>query len=773
MSVKVVEKPTKEVDKQPVAKEKDALDLAIDTLNKRYGKGAVLTGDETVITERIGTGSLGLDLITGGGYGIGRIVELFGPESSGKTTLCIHAMVEAQKNFPNKKVAVVDTEHCLSGDSLIYDPLTGSNTSCQQLFEKGGEFTVLSFIDGGFTPQKAIIKNTGEKELYKIVSETGVELKITANHEVLTQDGFKRVDNLALGDFLYKPKGLVNLKSEEVDFDEDLYFLLGFYLADGVNLSSVDTPKIAKEDPECIQVLTKIAEKYGCNFEPKGDHIHSISTKELTNYNIDSKILLELFVDKKLSLGEISAKIGISTQTIRRELLKLGIPKDYDFRAHALDLRVLKRESDTTKIEGVVEIKEFKNPIMRFLTEFPETYLQHKVVSMPKNLTKEQLRHFLAGYISADGTVVDPNNQHRASVSVSTSSRTMAKDVEMALLRFGIEANISRSKKEGYDDCYVVIVNGVENCKTFLKNIPIISYKKERLERAVNSVRPIERKKYDGERRVLKIKSITRLAEKEAVYDISVKNTDYNAQNFLCESVIIHNCFDKTYAEALGLKMDEVIISQPSSGEEALEIAETLIRTGKLSICLIDSVAALTPQKEIDGEMGDSNMGLHARLMSQACKKLTGPVSKTGTVLFFTNQMRLKIGLVFGDPRTTTGGEALKFYASMRIELSKKQGEKDGDEVLTSHVTCKTVKNKLAPPFRKCEFEIRFGEGIDRLGEILELAVNCGIIKKTGSWYSYGETKLGQGSVGVKELLKDNKELAQEIEDNVMEAYNF
>ena len=343
MSVKVVEKPTKEVDKQPVAKEKDALDLAIDTLNKRYGKGAVLTGDETVITERIGTGSLGLDLITGGGYGIGRIVELFGPESSGKTTLCIHAMVEAQKNFPNKKVAVVDTEHA----------------------------------------------------------------------------------------------------------------------------------------------------------------------------------------------------------------------------------------------------------------------------------------------------------------------------------------------------------------------------------------------------------------------------------------------FDKTYAESLGLKMDEVIISQPSSGEEALEIAETLIRTGKLSICLIDSVAALTPQKEIDGEMGDSNMGLHARLMSQACKKLTGPVSKTGTVLFFTNQMRLKIGLVFGDPRTTTGGEALKFYASMRIELSKKQGEKDGDEVLTSHVTCKTVKNKLAPPFRKCEFEIRFGEGIDRLGEILELAVNCGIIKKTGSWYSYGETKLGQGSVGVKELLKDNKELAQEIEDNVMEAYNF
>jgi protein RecA len=771
MSVKVVEKKTTK--DEVVTKEKDALDIAMETLNKRYGKGSVLSGDETVVTERVGTGSLGLDIITGGGYGVGRIVELYGPESSGKTTLCIHAMVEAQKKFPNKKVAVVDTEHCLSGDSLIYDPISGSNTSCRQLFEQDEEFTVLSLVGGNYIPQKAIIKNTGEKELYKIVSETGIELKITANHEVLTQDGFKRVDSLSLGDCIYRPKSLSNLPTEKVDFDKDLYFLLGFYLADGVNLTSVETPKIAKEDPECIKVLSAIVEKYGCNFEPKGNHIHSISTKDITNYSIDSEVLMELFVDKKLTLGEIGAKIGLNTQTIRRELIRRGIPSDYDFRAHALDLRMLRREADTDKIEGVVEVKTSKNPITRFLREFPETYLQHKVVRLPKNLTKEQLRHFLAGYISADGTVIDPDNQHRASVSVSTSSRIMAKDIEMSLLKFGIESNFSKSKKEGYDDCYVVTVNGVENCKTFLENIPIISYKKERLERAVQSVRPIERRKYEGEKRILKIKSITKLDVKETVYDISVKNSDYESQNFICEGVIVHNCFDKTYAESLGLNMDEVIISQPSSGEEALEIAELLIATGKLSICLIDSVAALIPQKEIDGEMGDSNMGLHARLMSQACRKLTGPVSKTGTVLFFTNQMRLKIGVMFGDPRTTTGGEALKFYASMRIELSKKQGEKDGDEVLTSRVTCKTVKNKLAPPFRKCEFDIRFGEGIDRLGEILDLAVACGIVKKTGSWYSYGETKLGQGSVGVKELLKDNEELAQEIEDNVMEAYNF
>lgn len=234
------------------------------------------------------------------------------------------------------------------------------------------------------------------------------------------------------------------------------------------------------------------------------------------------------------------------------------------------------------------------------------------------------------------------------------------------------------------------------------------------------------------------------------------------------------HAFDKTYAEAVGLDMNKLIISQPDSGEQALEIANTLIATGKIDVIVIDSVAALTPQSEIDGEMGDSKMGLHARLMSQAMRKLTSVVNKTGTIVFFTNQIREKIGVMFGSPETTTGGNALKFYASIRIDMRRKQGNKDeAGGVIDNRVTVKTVKNKLAPPFKKCEFNIVFGKGIDRTAEIIEWGVDVGLIKKAGSWYSYGETKLGQGTSGVTALLVDNPELADELEDKIREFYEI
>jgi len=234
------------------------------------------------------------------------------------------------------------------------------------------------------------------------------------------------------------------------------------------------------------------------------------------------------------------------------------------------------------------------------------------------------------------------------------------------------------------------------------------------------------------------------------------------------------HAFDRQYAEALGLDMSTVIMAQPSNGEEALEIAETLISTGKIDICVIDSVAALTPRAEIEGEMGDSKMGLHARLMSQACRKLTSTISKTNTVVYFTNQIREKIGVMFGNPEVTTGGNALKFFASIRIDMRKKQGEKDASGgVVTNRVTVKTVKNKLAPPFKKCEFDIIFGQGIDRIGEIIEWGVEIDLIKKAGSWYSYGDTKLGQGTTGIRTLLQDNPELTDELEAKIRTFYQI
>ncbi|MFQ3305638.1 MAG: recombination protein RecA [Polaribacter sp.] len=230
------------------------------------------------------------------------------------------------------------------------------------------------------------------------------------------------------------------------------------------------------------------------------------------------------------------------------------------------------------------------------------------------------------------------------------------------------------------------------------------------------------------------------------------------------------HAFDKFYAENLGVDIDNLIISQPDHGEQALEIAENLIRSGAIDIVVIDSVAALTPKAEIEGEMGDSKMGLHARLMSQALRKLTGTISKTKCTVIFINQLREKIGVMFGNPETTTGGNALKFYASVRLDIRRRTQIKDGDRVIGNSTKVKVVKNKVAPPFQIAEFDIMYGLGISKVGEILDIGVELGIVKKSGSWFSYGETKLGQGRDAVKGLIKDNPELAEELEGKIKEA---
>ena len=231
------------------------------------------------------------------------------------------------------------------------------------------------------------------------------------------------------------------------------------------------------------------------------------------------------------------------------------------------------------------------------------------------------------------------------------------------------------------------------------------------------------------------------------------------------------HAFDPTYAQKLGVNIDDLLISQPDNGEQALEIADSLIRSGAIDIIVIDSVAALTPKAEIEGEMGESKMGLQARLMSQALRKLTGSISKTKTCVIFINQLRDKIGVMFGNPETTTGGNALKFYASVRLDIRRIGQLKDGDDVQGSHTRVKVVKNKVAPPFRKAEFDILYGEGISKIGEIIDLGVEIEIIKKAGSWFSYGETKLGQGREGVKSLLKDTPELMDELEAKIIASY--
>ncbi len=230
------------------------------------------------------------------------------------------------------------------------------------------------------------------------------------------------------------------------------------------------------------------------------------------------------------------------------------------------------------------------------------------------------------------------------------------------------------------------------------------------------------------------------------------------------------HAFDQFYAKKLGVDTENLLISQPDNGEQALEIADNLIRSGAIDVIVIDSVAALVPKGEIEGEMGDSKMGLQARLMSQALRKLTGSISKTNCCCIFINQLRDKIGVMFGSPETTTGGNALKFYASVRLDIRRIAQIKDSDEVAGNRVKVKIVKNKVAPPFRIAEFDVMFGQGISKVGEIVDLGVEYGIVKKAGSWFSYGDTKLGQGRDGVKQLLLDNPELADEIEGKIKDA---
>lgn len=235
----------------------------------------------------------------------------------------------------------------------------------------------------------------------------------------------------------------------------------------------------------------------------------------------------------------------------------------------------------------------------------------------------------------------------------------------------------------------------------------------------------------------------------------------------ICAIIDAEHAFDSNYARKLGVDIDNLLISQPDYGEQALEIADRLILSGALDVVVIDSVAALVPKGELEGEMGDSKMGLHARLMSQALRKLTATISKTNSCCIFINQLREKIGVMFGNPETTTGGNALKFYASVRLDIRRMTQIKDGDEVVGNHIKVKVVKNKVAPPFRQAEFDIIYGEGISKVGEIIDMGVEMGFVQKSGSWFSYNENKLGQGRDAVKQLLTDNPELANEIEGKI------
>lgn len=740
------------------------LQNTIKNIEKRFGKEAIAGTSSDV--EFVSSGVMSLDLALGGGFPKGRIVEVYGAESSSKSTLALTLASQVQKL--GKAVGYIDMEHCLSGNMSVYIPSMGINKRCIDLYYEKSEFDVLSYVDGTFKQQKATIKKTGKKEVFELKLKYGSKLELTENHEVLTSNGYKRVSDLKCGDILFQPTEIPNLTNERdllFNNDLDLFFLLGFYLGDGVNLNSSSTPVISKKDKETLNFIDKIVNRYGCELNSEKNGInHRISCKIKRKYEI--KDMVKLF-KSGFTIKELSDKYNISKCTLKNYLIEGGVPEDYNFRKHASSLRNKKREYANLEKENIQ--KDYINEITEFLSQFDDCFLKHDNIKIPANLSLDELRYFLAGFICADGTVVDTDNQNRASLSITTSSSQMIKDLQMALLKFGIVGNLSLSKKDGYNDCYMITINGLGNFKLVNKYIPLISYKKDRVDKALKSVSSLNRNIIMGGLRMTPIKSINSIGYID-VFDISVKNDMYENQNFICENIIIHNCFDPYYASNLGVNLDDDmwIMSQSDSGEDGLEIVRELVRCEDIGLVVIDSVPALIPKAVLQGEAGDAKIGLLARLLSQTLPTILKDAQKNETIVLFINQIRQKIGVFYGPTTTTPGGEALKFYSSQRIELSKAGQNKDGDEITSSKIRFKVQKNKVAPPFKKAEVNVLFGEGYDILGETIDLGVDFSIIDKKGSWFSYGETKLGQGKDSVKEILKDNPELFEEIKEKVI-----
>lgn len=715
-------------------------------------------------------GSLAVDIASGvGGLPQGRIIELYGPESSGKTTLTLHILAEVQKH--GGIAAFIDAEHCLKEGTLVFNVDKGSYDKVENLV--GAEFTVLSY-DKNNQPfyQKAICKLEGPRDVYEIKCKYGKVIYLTGNHKVLTKCGYKRVDELSVEDVMYSPYNIGNLPEAPAKYNHgdklELFRLLGLHMGDG----SINASNIATNDPAIAEDIGYISSLLDCKVKKTGSVNYRISQKsKKTKYVFNAEAVKDLF-DSGFTLGEICDYYGVTYDTMKRHINNLGVSPD-NYRTLASPVRNKKR-GKIVAISNTDPSQSIKNDVHIFLNQFDCFSRYSKDRFFPSFLSRDQIAQVISGLLMSDGTVVDPEKNKRSSLSFSTGSYHLARDLEMALLRFGIFSTLSSTTKLGYTPTYKVTVSGIDNIRKFNDNIYTYSYKGERITRALKLIKPLNRISVNNGLAECKVLSVKKCEGVYNTYDISVKSSDFSSQNFVAEGLVIHNSLDIKYAENLGIKVEELLISQPSCGEEALDAVETLAGLlGSGDVIVVDSVAALTPRAEIEGDMGDSHMGLQARLMSQACRKLVSLASKSGVAIVFINQIRQKIGVTYGSNEVTAGGNALKFYASQRVEVRKIGSVKVGDEIVANTVRVKFIKNKVAPPFKEAESQIRFGRGFNKGWEILTLASNAGIIDKSGSWYSYSGTQIGQGENKVLDFFDQNPEIAQEIESKVREYYKI
>jgi RecA/RadA recombinase len=664
---------------------KSKLESTIEQIDKRFGKGAVIDGNTLIEVERQKTGSLGLDIITGGGWGKGKIVEIYAPESSGKSSVCIHTMVQAQKDQPNKRVALIDTEHAFDKNyaknlGLNTDNLLISQPDCiwEEEFILTGNgyvkiknilvFENIGSIGSDFTLENKLCSNLMYSNKVGFILRTGnFDLVTSKEHRVKTYNGYKTVGDLVPKkdyiEAIYRHKMFPS--ENETSLTPETSFLLGAFLGDWCYKRSSPTFTGIDED-------------------------------------LNSKILN--IVDKNFS--------------------------DTTYKQNGIAYRFVKKNG--------VHNSHIRSSLKNFLVNYlGEVAGQDKYV--PLEIFKsgrENIANFLAGLIMTDGTV----RKDGQSVSYTNYIKKVVLDVSSLLSFLEIPHRIYTKKKNmdsGVKVCYEICINSKEGLSNLIANIPLTSYKLDRLaladlEQKKSFIRfpkdmwrlifeeirnkgysitefsnifygKNENRHYFNNRRdisnefIIKLNSILKSDVLQSFIDSDIYYTNVKE---VAETTEVLKMIDLTVDENHNFIANNLLVH--NCGEQALEIAEMLVDSGEISVLVIDSVAALTPQAEIDGEMGESKMGLHARLMSQALRKMTAKISKANTVCIFTNQLRDKIGVMYGNPEVTTGGNALKFYSSIRVDMRRKQGDKNSEgDVVNNHVTVKTVKNKLASPFQK------------------------------------------------------------------------
>lgn len=559
---------------------------------------------------------------------------------------------EFQKAFPDKLVAYIDSEQCLAKGTRIYNADTKTNSNIEDLV--GTEFHVLSSSkDNKIIKQKATAIYKGKELVYKLSASRGHSIEATDSHLFLTQDGYKELKDIKIGDTLYTPKNLVQEQKDNLNKrDQDLYRLLGLHLGDG----TINQASISDIDPLIIEDIKNIVET----------HLDSTISIDNTNIRIINKTqgyklknkeeIKKLFLEEKYTLSELATCYGLSLKTLKDLLIRAEIVNEgYDFRKHSVETRIKGSTRPLLKPK-VNQVKQRASQAYYFLKTFPTFSLYAKDKYIPSNLTLSQLAQVLAGYFMADGTV--STSESKLCFSMSTSSFKLASDLKTSLLRFGITSQTyeyNKKKEDGsyYNTCYIITSSGSDNASKFLEHIPIYSYKKNNLVSALNNCKgTMDRRKYLGDLICLEVTGIEEMGVKP-VYDISVANMDFLERNFIANGIITHNCVSLEYMSQFGVNVEELEFQQPETAEEALEIINAYAETGVFSLIILDSIASMQTKAQLERSLEDKTMGALANVLTVGLTKIKTTCKRTDTTLFMVNQVRDKISKDFKHNATT------------------------------------------------------------------------------------------------------------------------